>query len=61
MDRVITVVECDVEVAMFYEMSIEKIDPDYKKPSPKDEGRIGSVEESRAILESIFKKKNKWS
>ena len=49
MDRIVTCVECDIEVSMFYEMSIEKIDPDYNKktcllytsPSPRD------VEESR--------------
>ena len=61
MDRVVTCVECDIEVAAFYEMSIEKIDPDYNKKTAAKEGNLGTVEESRAILESIFKKKNKWS
>ena len=61
MDRIITCVECDIEVSMFYEMSIEKIDPDYNKKTASKEGDLGTVEESRAILESIFKKKNKWS
>ncbi len=61
MDRVVTCVECDIEVSMFYEMSIEKIDPDYNKKTASKEGDLGTVEESRAILESIFKKKNKWS
>ena len=60
-DRVITVVECDGEVETFYEMSISKIDPEYAKTPPRNQGRVGTVEESRAILESIFKKKNKWS
>ena len=61
MDRVVTCVECDIEVSMFYEMSIEKIDPDYNKKTASKEGDLATVEESRAILESIFKKKNKWS
>ena len=61
MDRVVTCVECDTEVSMFYEMSVEKIDPDYNKKTASKEGDLGTVEESRAILESIFKKKNKWS
>ena len=61
MDRIVTCVECDIEVAAFYEMSIEKIDPDYNKKTAAKEGNLGTVEESRAILESIFKKKNKWS
>ena len=61
MDKVVTCVECDMEVSMFYEMSVEKIAPDDIKKSPKSDGDLGTVEESRAILESIFKKKNKWS
>ena len=61
MDRIVTCVECDMEVSMFYEMSIEKIDPVYNKKTASKEGDLGTVEESRAILESIFKKKNKWS
>ena len=61
MDRIVTCVECDIEVSMFYEMSVEKIDPDYNKKTASKEGDLGTVEESRAILESIFKKKNKWS
>ena len=61
MDRIITCVEVDGEVEAFYEMSISKIDPEYSKTSPKNQGRVGTVEESRAILESIFKRNNKWS
>tara|TARA_B000000557_G_scaffold98567_1_gene79781 strand:- start:150 stop:542 length:393 start_codon:yes stop_codon:yes gene_type:complete len=61
MDRIITCVECDGEVETFYEMSISKIDPEYAKTPPRNQGRVGTVEESRAILESIFKKRNKWS
>ena len=34
MDRIVTCVECDAEVSMFYEMSITKIDPDYNKKIP---------------------------
>ena len=55
------VVECDGEVETFYEMSISKIDPEYAKTPPRNQGRVGTVEEYRAILESIFKKRNKWS
>lgn len=61
MDRIITCVECDSEVKLFYEMSVDKVLPDEPSEPPKNEGRVGSVEQSRAILESIFKKKNKWS
>ena len=61
MDRVITVVEVDAEAEAFYEMSIQKIDPEKEKTPPRNQGRVGSVEESRAILESIFKRNNKWS
>ena len=61
MDRIITCVEVDGEVDAFYEMSISKIDPEYSKTPPKNQGRVGTVEESRAILESIFKRNNKWS
>ena len=51
MDRIITCVEVDGEVEAFYEMSISKIDPEYSKTPPKNQGRVGTVEESRAILE----------
>tara|TARA_A100001234_G_scaffold194642_1_gene183034 strand:+ start:120 stop:515 length:396 start_codon:yes stop_codon:yes gene_type:complete len=61
MDKIITCVEVDGEVEAFYEMSISKIDPEYSKTPPKNQGRVGTVEESRAILESIFKRNNKWS
>ena len=61
MDRIITCVEVDGEVEAFYEMSIQKIDPEKEKTPPRNQGRVGSVEESRAILESIFKRNNKWS
>ena len=61
MDRIITCVEVDGEVEPFYEMCISKIDPEYSKTPPKNQGRVGTVEESRAILESIFKRNNKWS
>ncbi len=49
MDKVVTCVECDMEVSMFYEMSVEKIAPDDIKKSPKGAGDLGTV------------KKNKWS
>ena len=60
MDRVITCVECDAEVEVFYNMSVDKVLPD-ETEGPTNQGRVGSVEESRKTLESIFKKKNKWS
>ena len=61
MDRIVTCVECDSEVEAFYEMSITKIDPEGTKNPPRNQGGLGTVEESRAILESIFKRNNKWS
>tara|TARA_B100000524_G_scaffold275197_1_gene152632 strand:+ start:1564 stop:1956 length:393 start_codon:yes stop_codon:yes gene_type:complete len=61
MDRIITCVECDNEVKLFYEMSVDKVLPDDPSEGPKNQGRVGSVEESRETLENIFKKKNKWS
>ena len=60
-DRIVTCVECDTEVELFYEMSISKIDPEYTKGSARNEGHIGSVDDARKTLEQIFKKKNKWS
>ena len=60
MDRIITCVECDAEVEVFYNMSVDKVLPD-ETEGPTNQGRVGSVEESRKTLESIFKKKNKWS
>tara|TARA_B100000902_G_scaffold159872_1_gene155668 strand:+ start:556 stop:948 length:393 start_codon:yes stop_codon:yes gene_type:complete len=60
-DRIVTCVECDTEVELFYEMSISKIDPEYAKGSARNEGHIGSVDDARKTLEQIFKKKNKWS
>ena len=44
MDRIITCVEVDGEVEAFYEMSISKIDPEYSKTPPKNQGRVGTVE-----------------
>ena len=41
-------------------MSVDKVLPD-ETEGPTNQGRVGSVEESRKTLESIFKKKNKWS
>ena len=40
MDRIITCVEVDGEVEAFYEMSISKIDPEYSKTPPKNQGRV---------------------
>ena len=46
MDRIITCVECDSEVKLFYEMSVDKVLPDEPSEPPKNEGRVGSVEQS---------------
>jgi len=60
MDKIVTCVECDIEVELFYNMSISKIDPEYDKKSARNEGHIGSVDQARKTLEDIFKKKNKY-
>ena len=48
LDRIITCVECDAEVEVFYNMSVDKVLPD-EGDGPTNEGRVGSVEESRKI------------
>lgn len=60
-NKLITVVECDSDVAIFYEISLSKIDPERE---PSDElnrsmGRISTVDQARQTLEDIFKKKDK--
>ena len=60
-DKLITVVECDSDVAIFYEISLSKIDPERE---PSDElnrsmERISTVDQARQTLEDIFKKKDK--
>ena len=60
-DKLITVVECDSDVAIFYEISLSKIDPERE---PSDElnrsmGRISTVDQARQTLEDIFKKQDK--
>ena len=57
LDRIITVVECDPEVKMFYELSLRKIDP-LQTPPQRPGGRVGTVDEARQHLESLFNKKN---
>ena len=59
-DKLITVVECDSDVAIFYEISLSKIDPERE---PSDElnrsmGRISTVDQANQTLEDIFKKKD---
>ena len=54
MDRIITCVECDAEVEVFYNMSVDKVLPDDPSEGHKNQGRVGSVEESRETLENIF-------
>ena len=42
MDRIVTCVECDIEVEMFYNLSLEKIDPEYHKRTAKGDGNLVS-------------------
>ena len=58
MDRIITIVECDPEVVMFYELSLKRIDPANHPRPPRAMGRVGTVDEARDRLESLFNKKN---
>jgi hypothetical protein len=58
MDRIITIVECDPEVVMFYELSLKRIDPTNHPRPPRAMGRVGTVDEARDKLESLFNKKN---
>ena len=57
LDRIITVVECDPEVKMFYELSLRRIDP-MQHPPRRGKGRVGTVDEARNHLETLFNKKN---
>jgi len=61
-DKIITVVECDQEVAIFYEMSLQKIDPERTHNAPSADramGKISTVEEARVILEGLYNRKDK--
>jgi hypothetical protein len=62
-DKVITCVEVDAEVEMFYQMSLNKINPEKlqsisgkKVPINRNMGYLSSVTEARKYLEQIFKR-----
>ena len=52
-DKVITVVEVDTEVQIFYAMSLRRLSGDAVTDSS---GRISTVEQARISLDKIFKK-----
>ena len=52
-DKVITVVEVDTEVQIFYAMSLRRLNGDTISDS---NGRISTVEQARISLDKIFKK-----
>ena len=52
-DKVITVVEVDTEVQIFYAMSLRRLNGDTITDSS---GRISTVEQARISLDKIFKK-----
>ena len=52
-DKVITVVEVDTEVQVFYAMSLRRLNGDIITDAT---GRIATVEEARAKLDNIFNK-----
>ena len=52
-DKVITVVEVDTEVQVFYAMSLRRLNGDTITDAT---GRISTVEEARAKLDNIFNK-----
>ena len=57
-EKVITVVECGPEVAIFYSLSLRKLHrsmDDLKLSGSTELGRIGSVDECRDLLEKLFK------
>ena len=57
-EKIITVVECGPEVAIFYALSLRKLHRNLDKLNTSgstDLGRIGSVDECRDLLEKLFK------
>ena len=52
-DKVITVVEVDTEVQVFYAMSLRRLNGDTITDAT---GRISTVEEARVKLDNIFNK-----
>ena len=49
-DKVITIVEVDTEVQIFYAMSLRKLGGDFINGS----GRLSTVEEARVNLDKLF-------
>ena len=52
-DKIITIVEVDSEVQVFYHMSLRKLNCDFIPEGQS--GRISTVEEAREVLEKVFK------
>ena len=52
-DKIITIVEVAEEVAVFYHMSLRKLNTDFITDA---KGKISTVDEARIKLEKIFKK-----
>ena len=51
-DKIITIVEVAQEVAVFYHMSLRKLNTDFISDA---KGKISTVEEARANLDKLFK------
>ena len=52
-EHIITIVEVDAEVQVFYAMSLRKLNGDL---IPEGKGRLSTVDEARIILENSYKK-----
>ena len=52
-EHIITIVEVTEEVAIFYHMSLRKLNSDFITDA---KGKISTVDEARIILDKIFKK-----
>ena len=52
-DKIITIVEVPEEVAVFYHMSLRKLNTDFITDA---KGKISTVDEARIKLDKIFKK-----
>ena len=52
-DKIITIVEVDSDVQVFYHMSLRKLNCDFIPEGQS--GRISTVEEAREVLEKVFK------
>ena len=52
-DKIITIVEVDADVQVFYAMSLRKLNGDL---IPEGKGRISTVDEARVSLEKSYNK-----